>query len=102
MTGANYRVIAIELLLSLMQANVDPAILLLVETVVRISELLYLPEKRGHHATFFNSTTALGYIMSYAALCSPYFMVTCLAVSSLEPTFMLWLSMHQLSLRLFP
>ena len=46
MTGADYRVIAIELLLSLMQANVDPAILLLVETVVRISELLYLPEKK--------------------------------------------------------
>ena len=40
MTGADYRVIAIELLLSLMQANVDPAILLPVETVVRISELL--------------------------------------------------------------
>ena len=69
-TGADYRVTAIGLLLSLMQAIVDPAILLLVETVVRISELLYLPEKKGHHTTFFNSTTTLGHIIRCcAALC---------------------------------
>ena len=38
--------IAIELHLSLAQDSVDPAILLLVDTVVRICELLYLPEEK--------------------------------------------------------
>lgn len=103
MTGADYRVIAIEVLLSLMQANVDPAILLLVKTVVRISELLYLPEKKltpRRILQLYNCTWLHHELCS--TLFTIYFMVTCLAASSLEPTFMLWLSMHQLSLRLFP
>ena len=46
MTGPDHRIIAIELHLSPPQDSVDPAILLLVDTVVRICELLYLPEKK--------------------------------------------------------
>ena len=46
MTGADHRMIAIELRLSLVQASVDPAITLLTDTAVRISELLYLPEEK--------------------------------------------------------
>jgi len=51
MTGADHRMIAIVLHLSTAQASVDPAILLLVDTVVGICEFLYLPQEKWapHH-----------------------------------------------------
>ena len=46
MTGAAYRLMSIELFLHVKKANVDPSILLLLETGVRLSELIYLPDEK--------------------------------------------------------
>ena len=46
MTGAAYRLMSIELFLHVKKANADPSILLVLETAVRISELIYLPDKK--------------------------------------------------------
>ena len=54
--------IAIVLRLSMAQASVDPAILLLFDTVVGICEFLYLPQEKW--TPFFKCTSELGYIMS--------------------------------------
>ena len=46
MTGAAYCLMSIELFLHVKKANADSSILLLLETAVRISELIYLPDKK--------------------------------------------------------
>ena len=46
MTGAAYRLMSIELFLHVKKANVDPSILLLLETGVRLSELIYLSDEK--------------------------------------------------------
>ena len=46
MTGAAYRLMSIELFLHVKKTNADPSILLLLETAVRISELIYLPDEK--------------------------------------------------------
>ena len=48
MTGAKHRVCLIELLLCLRKLNVSSDILFLVESAVRISEILYMDEEHGN------------------------------------------------------
>ena len=62
MTAVDHRMIAIVLHLSMAQASVDPAILLLFDTVVGICEFLYLPQEKW--TPFFKCTSELGYITS--------------------------------------
>jgi len=43
--GADYRMVLIETYLYLFETNISTDILLLVETILRLSQILYLPEK---------------------------------------------------------
>jgi len=45
MMGADYRMVLIETYLYLFETNISTDILLLVETILRLSQILYLPEK---------------------------------------------------------
>ena len=66
MTGAKFRVCMIELYLGLKKNNIDGEILLLIETAVRISQILYMTEDDRNPRNIFACTTAHGYITSCA------------------------------------
>ena len=67
-SGAFIRVAAIKVLLKLRQHQIDPLLVMLLETVVRISAILYSQDSRRIQKGSSGYTTVSGYTINFAVI----------------------------------